>query len=318
MFKGSKIYVAGHTGLLGSALLRRLSSEGFTSVVTRTHGELDLTAQAAVFDFFKKEKPEYVFLAAGLTGGITANRSKPAAFFHTNIGIQDNVFEAARRYDAKHLVFYGSSCVYPKCASQPMSEASMLTGAIEETSEAYAIAKMAGLKACRAYNIEDKANRFIALLPNSMYGPHDNFSLENSHVLSALMRKFSDAKRNNEAHVELWGSGVPLREFVFSEDVADASLFAVKNAQRLENSHYNIGSGAECSIRQLAGLIAKCVGYEGEAVWDASKPNGALRKLLDSSRFMALGWLPSVGLEDGIKKTYEWYLENMTAGKEVL
>lgn len=310
LFKDSRIYVAGHAGLLGSALLKKLRSKGCNGIITKTHIELDLTDQASVDDFFKKEQPEYVFLAAGLTGGIIANKTYPANFLHTNIAIQDNVFQAARKYNAKHLIFYGSSCVYPKNCPQPMKEEYLMTGLIEETSEAYAIAKTAGIIACKSYNYQFKTNCFIALIPNSMYGPNDNFDLENSHVLSALIRKFHQAKTEGKEKVILWGSGNPRREFIFSEDVADASVFAMNNAEKLQNMHYNLGTGVDYSIKEIAGIISKVIGYKGEIEWDATKSDGAARKLLDSSRFLSLGWKPSTDIEDGIKTTYEWYIKN--------
>lgn len=310
MFKDSKIYVAGHTGLLGSALIKRLEAEGYSNIIIRKHSELDLTCRTKVEDFFKKNQPEYVFLSAGLTGGISANKTYPATFFHTNIAMQDNVFESAAKYEVRHLIFYGSSCIYPKNSPQPMKEEYLLTGMMEETSEAYAIAKAAGIIACRSYNNQFKANRFIALVPNSMYGPNDNFDAESSHVLSALIRKFHEAKTNGERTVVLWGSGNPRREFIFSEDAADASIFAMENAGRLQNSHYNIGTGIDYSIKELAGFIAGIVGFNGDVKWDTAKPEGAPRKLLDSSRFSSLGWKPSVAFEEGLKLTYKWYLEN--------
>jgi len=311
MFKDSRIYVAGHSGLLGTALIKRLRTRGYHNILTRTHSDLDLTDQKEVNSFFKKEKPEYVFLAAGLTGGIVANKTYPAKFLHTNIAMQDNIFEAAQKYNVKHLVFYGSSCVYPRYCPQPIKEEYLLTGEIEETSEAYAIAKTAGIIACRAYNNQHKTNRFIALLPNSMYGPNDNFDTENSHVLSALIRKFYEAKEKGKNEVILWGSGNPKREFVFSEDVADASIFAMKNTDRLDNIHYNIGTGMDYSINELALMIAEVVGFKGKIEWDTTKPDGVTRKLLDSSRFLNMGWKPSISLEKGLKITYEWYLKNL-------
>jgi len=310
MFKNSKIYVAGHSGLLGSALIKRVKTEGYSNIITRTHEELDLTNQVAVDEFFKTEKPEYVFMAAGLTGGIIANKTYPATFLHVNIAMQDNIFEAANKYNIKHLIFYGSSCVYPKNSPQPMKEEYFLTGEIEETSEAYAIAKIAGIIACRAYNNQFKTNRFIALIPNSMYGPNDNFDLENSHVLAALIRKFHEAKVEGKDKVVLWGSGNPKREFVFSKDVADASIFAIKNVEKLQNTHYNIGTGIDCSIKKLAEIIAKIVSFEGEIEWDISKPDGTPRKLLDSSKFLDLGWEPKTSFERGLAITYEWYFKN--------
>jgi GDP-L-fucose synthase len=313
MLKDSTIFVAGHKGLLGSALVKKLKLEGYTNIVTKNRSKLDLTIQEEVSGFFKKEHPDYVFLAAGLTGGIIANNTCPATFLHTNIAIQDNVFHAAMKYKVKHLVFFGSSCVYPKNCPQPMKEDSLMTGSIEETSEAYAIAKMAGIIGCRSYNIQYNTNCFIALIPNSMYGPNDNFDLENSHVLSALIRKFHEAKMQGKESITLWGSGNPRREFVFSEDVAGASVFAMEKSGKLQNSHYNIGTGVDHSIKELAGNISRIVGYDGEIKWDVSKPDGAPRKLLDSSKFLNLGWKPSVNIEDGLKVTYEWYLKNIMA-----
>lgn len=310
MFKNSKIYVAGHKGLLGTALLKKLMERGYSNIITRTHAELDLTSQTSVDEYFRSEQPEYVFMAAGLTGGIVANKTYPATFLHTNIAMQDNVFEAANKHNVKHLIFYGSSCVYPKNAPQPMKEEYLLTGEIEETSEAYAAAKIAAIIACRSYNRQYKTKRFIVLVPNSMYGPNDNFDLENSHVLSALLRRLHDAKAENKDKVVLWGSGSPRREFVFSEDVADASIFAMGNAGKLENTHYNVGSGTDCSIKELAGLIAGIVGFEGQIEWDTSRPDGVLRKLLDSSRFSSLGWKSRIPLKEGLTKTYEWFLGN--------
>lgn len=309
MNKDSKIYVAGHTGLLGSALLKKLKSEDYSNIITRTHGELDLTNQESVNAFFKKEQPEYVFLCAGLTGGIIANKTYPATFLHTNIAIQNNVFEAAQKYVAKNLVFYGSSCIYPKCSPQPIKEDYLFDGKIEETSEAYATAKIAGIIACKSYNIQFNTRKFIALIPNTMFGPHDNFDLNTSHVIPSLIRKFHEAKEGKKEKVELWGSGNPRREFIFCEDVAEASIFAVKNADKLENRHYNIGTSEDHSIKELANIIASIVGYKGEIVWDVIKPDGTPRKLLDSSKFLNLGWKPSTYLKAGLKITYQWYLK---------
>src|SRR3990170_1774718 len=310
MFEDSRIYVAGHTGLLGSALVKKLSDSGHRNIITRRRTELDLTSEPCVREFFKTERPEYVFLAAGLTGGIVANKKYPADFFHTNIAIQDNVFEECRANGVKRVVFYGSSCVYPRLCPQPMKEEYIMTGQVEETSEAYAVAKIAGIRACKAYNAQDGVNRFIALIPNSMYGPNDNFSTENSHVLSALIRKLSFAFREEKKSVTLWGSGNPKREFIFSSDVAAASIFAVGNADKMENACYNLGTGVDCSIKELASMIAGAVGFNGEIQWDTSKPDGTPRKLLDSSRFKSLGWNASTTLEQGIKTTCLWYKEN--------
>lgn len=314
MFKESKIYVAGHTGLLGTALVKRLTSLGYSNIISKTHDKLDLTNQAAVDKFFAQELPEYVFLAAGLTGGIVANKTYPASFLHTNVAIQDNVFEACLKHDVKSLVFYGSSCVYPKNSEQPMKEQYLFTGLIEETSEAYASAKIAGIISCKAYNNQYGNTRYIALLPNSMYGPNDNFDLENSHVLGALIRKIHDAKINNDASLALWGSGSPRREFIYSDDVADASIFAMINNNKLDNCHYNVGNGVDYSIKELADLLKSIIGYKGKICWDTTKPDGTPRKLLDSSKFNSLGWKPSFSLEDGLKVTYDWFLNNFKVG----
>jgi len=314
MHKDEMIFVAGHTGLLGSALVKKLKTDGYRNIITKTHKELDLTNQQAVSDFFQKERPEYVFLAAGLVGGIMANKTYPATFLHTNIALQDAVFEAATKTDVRHLVFYGSSCIYPKNCQQPIKEEYMMTGEIEDTSEGYAIAKIAGILACKTYNNQFKNNRFIALLPNSMYGPKDHFDLENSHVLSALLRKFHDAKTKGEKKVTLWGTGNPQREFIFHEDVAEASIFAMKNADKLRNVHYNIGSGVDFSIKELAQMISEIVGFKGEIEWDTTKPDGTPRKILDSSRFLQLGWRPFTDIKTGIKTTYEWYVSNLQNG----
>lgn len=299
---------------MGSALGSKLKTDGYRSIITKTHNELDLTNQQAVNDFFQNERPEYVFLAAGLVGGIMANKTYPATFLHTNIAIQDNVFEAATKTDVKHLVFYGSSCMYPKNCPQPIKEEYLMTGEIEDTSEGYAIAKTAGILACKTYNKQFNNNRFIALLPNSMYGPKDHFDLENSHVLSALIRKFHDAKTGGDKKVILWGTGNPQREFIFHEDVAIASIFAMKNADKFQNMHYNIGSGVDYSIKELAQLISEIVGFNGEIEWDTTKPDGTLRKLLDSSKFLQLGWRPVTDIKTGIKSTYEWYVNNLQNG----
>jgi GDP-L-fucose synthase len=316
MYKDSKIYIAGHTGLLGSVILGRLISDGYMNIITKSQDELDLIDQKAVDEFFKKESPEYVFLCAGLTGGIMANKTYPATFLHTNIAIQDNLFEVANKYRVRHLIFFGSSCVYPKNCPQPMKEDYLLTGEIEKTSEAYAIAKIAGIIACRSYNNQFKTKRFIVLIPNSMYGPKDNFDPENSHVLSALIKKSHEAKIKGKDKVILWGSGNPRREFVFSEDVADASIFAMRNADKLQNTHYNIGTGIDYSIKELADVIASIVGYAGEISWDKNMPDGAPRKLLDCTCFSSFGWRPSVPLKEGIRLTYEWFRKDETNQKD--
>lgn len=311
MDKNSKIYIAGHTGLLGSAILKKLKTKGYGNIIARPHKDLDLADQKSVNDFFKKEQPEYVFLCAGLTGGIFANKTYPATFLHTNIAIQDNLFQAAHEHNVKHLIFYGSSCVYPKNCPQPIKEEFFLTGEIESTSDAYAVAKMAGIIACKSYNNQFNTNRFIALIPNSMYGPNDNFDQDNSHVLAGLLRRFYVAKQNKENEIIHWGSGNPRREFIFSEDVADASLFAMENAENLLNVHYNVGTGIDYSIKEISEMVARIVGFEGKIGWDTSKPDGAPKKLLDSSGFLNLGWNPSTTIEEGLKKTCEWYVKNI-------
>ena len=307
MHKNSRIYVAGHSGLLGSALLKKLGDTGYKNIITVEHGQLDLTDKPSVFDYFSQHKPEYVFLAAGKVGGIATNKEFPADYLHVNIAIQDNVFEAACRFAVKNVVFYGSSCTYPKNCSQPIKEDYLLAGEIEPTSQGYAAAKIAGLFACKAYNDQYGGHRFIALLPNSMYGPFDNFDLKSSHVLSALMRRFYEAKINKSKEVVLWGSGEVRREFVFSEDVAEASIFAVKHVGQLDNCHYNIGCSVDYSIKELAEKIASIVDYTGNIRWDINKPDGTFQKLFDSSRFMALGWKPNQDFEQGLRLTYSWF-----------
>lgn len=311
MNKDSKIYVAGHSGMLGTALLKRLKEKGYNDVCTKTHEELDLTESRKVNNFFECNNPEYVFLAAGKTGGVMANKTFPAEFLHVNIAIQNNIFEAVQKYEARHLIFYGSSCVYPKYSKQPIKEEYLLTGEIEETSEAYAAAKIAGIIACKAYNTQYNTDRFIALVPNSMYGYNDNFDKDNSHVMAALIGKIHDAKVEGKDEITLWGSGSPRREFLFCEDAADASIFAIENSDKLENRNYNIGTGIDYSIKELANIIKSIVGYDGKILWDTNKPDGTPRKLLDSSRFLNFGWRPSVPLERGLRLTYTWYLNNI-------
>lgn len=308
--KTDKIFVAGHNGLLGSALVERLKAEGFSNILTADRVELDLTDFVAVNAFFATHKPDIVFLAAGKVGGIVGNKTYPADFLRINSAIQYAVFEAAHKYGTRHVVFYGSSCTYPKLCPQPMKESDWLTGAIEETSIGYAAAKISGMVGCKAYNTQYGYNKFICLVPNSIYGPNDNFDLENSHVLSALLRRFHEAKQNGASELCLWGSGSPKREFVHSYDAAAASIFAVKNAEKLENSHYNVGSGEDISIKELAEKIAIIVGFEGKLAWDTEKPDGAPRKLLDASRFLALGWNKEVDFDEGLRDTYEWLKEN--------
>ncbi len=310
MNKDSIIYVAGHSGMLGTALIKELKEKGFNDIRTNTHDELDLTDSGEVNKFFERNKPEYVFLAAGKTGGVMANKTFPAEFLHINIAIQDSVFEAAHKYKVRHLIFYGSSCIYPKYSKQPIKEGYLLTGEIEETSEAYAAAKIAGIIACKAYNNQYRTNRFIALVPNSIYGYNDNFDKDNSHVMAAIIGKIHGAKIEGKDEIMLWGSGTPRREFLFCKDAADASIFAMENSDRLGNRHYNIGLGIDYSIKELANIIKSIVGYDGKVLWDTNKPDGTPRKLLNSSQFLNFGWKPSVPLETGLRLTYKWFLGN--------
>ncbi|MBL0721415.1 MAG: GDP-L-fucose synthase [Sulfurovum sp.] len=308
--KNSSIYIAGHTGLLGSALLKVLNEDGYKNIITKSHQELELTDKIAVENFFKENEIDFIFLCAGKVGGIIGNKTNPASYLHENLLIQDNIFEMANTYNVKNVIFYGSSCTYPKVCQQPMKEEYWLTGAIEETSMGYAAAKIAGIIGCKSYNTQYNTNRFICVVPNSIYGANDNFDLENSHVFSALIRKIDIAKNENQESLTLWGSGNPRREFIYSEDVASASIFLMQNSQNLENSHYNLGSGSDYSIKELASAISKVVGYNGRIKWDTEKPDGTMKKLLDSSKLLALGWKPKVKLEDGLKTTYQWYQEN--------
>lgn len=307
MDKGSKIYVAGHRGLVGSAILRKLRAEGYTNLVTRTRQELDLRDQAAVNRFFEEERPEYVFLAAAKVGGILANSTYPADFIRDNLLIQTHVIDAAYRYGVKKLLFLGSSCIYPKHAPQPMKEEHLLTGPLEPTNEAYAVAKIAGIKMCQAYRRQYGFNA-ISLMPTNLYGPGDNFDLQTSHVLPALIRKFHEAKVSGEREVVVWGTGTPRREFLHVDDLADAALFLMERYDSEEI--INVGVGEDLSIRELAELVAEVVGYRGEITFDTSKPDGMPRKLLDVSRLFALGWRPKIPLRDGIRQTYEWFVQH--------
>ena len=308
MDKNAKIYVAGHKGLVGSAIFRLLKKRGYLNIIFRGHSELDLTNQAGVMDFFKQERPDYIFLAAAKVGGIHANSSCPADFIRSNLLVQTNVIDAAYTYNAKKLLFLGSSCIYPKFAPQPMKEEYLLTGELEPTNEWYAIAKIAGIKMCQAYRRQYGLNA-ISLMPTNLYGPGDNFDLEDSHVLPALIRKFYEAKINGSPDVVVWGTGVPRREFLHVDDLAEAALFLMENYNREEI--VNVGEGKEISIQELAGLIKEITGYQGEIVFDSSKPDGTPRKLLDISRVEKLGWTPKISLREGIESTYKWFLENI-------
>jgi GDP-L-fucose synthase len=301
----SKIYVAGHRGLVGSALVRALRRHGYERVVSRTRAEMDLEDQASVQEFFQRERPEYVFLAAARVGGILANDTYPADFIRSNLAIQLNVIEAAYRAGVEKLMFLGSSCIYPKFAPQPMKEAHLLTGELEPTNEPYAIAKIAGIKLCQSYNRQYGTN-YVAVMPTNLYGPGDNFDLQSSHVLPALLRKFHEAREAGASSVVVWGSGAARREFLHVDDMAEACLFLM---ERYDSSEIvNVGCGEDVSIGELAGLIREVVGYDGEIVYDRSKPDGTPRKLLDVSRLRELGWSPRITLADGVRDTYEWYL----------
>ena len=313
MLKSSKIYVAGHTGLLGSALLKKLTKNGYKNIIVRAHRELELKDWALVNDFFAKERPEIVFMAAGRAGNLNRCITHPATLYSENSLIQNNIFAAASQYEVEYIVYFGSSCIYPNDAIQPISEETFLNGPLEEATEGYAAAKMSGVMACRAYNSQyyNGACRFIALIPNTLYGPNDHFSLEHSHVFSALIMRFHEAVEKGLDEVTLWGSGKPRREFIFSEDIANAAIFALKNAGKLENTHYNVGTGVDTSIRDLASMIARKVGFQGEIKWDLTKHDGRQKKLLDSAKIKQLGWNSSVSLENGFESTYKWYLQNI-------
>lgn len=305
--KTKKIYVAGHRGLVGSAIVRKLEAEGFENILTRTHSELDLTRQADVEKFFEEEKPAYVILAAAKVGGIYANDTYPADFIMKNLQIECNVIDAAYKNNVEKLLFLGSSCIYPRECPQPIKEEYLLSGYLEKTNEAYALAKIAGLKMCSFYN-QQYGTDYISVMPCNLYGINDNFSPENSHVLPALMRKFHEAKIKNEPNVTVWGSGKPLREFLNVDDLADACLYLMENYTG--NEFFNVGYGEEISILQLAEMMKKVTGFEGNIVMDSSKPDGTPRKLTDISKIKTMGWEPKISLEEGLKQTYEWYKAN--------
>lgn len=307
MKKNSKVYIAGHRGLVGSAIVRNLEAKGFTNIITRTHAELDLTNQADVRRFFEEEKPEYVFLAAAKVGGINANNTYPADFIYDNLMIQNNVIKAAHDFGVTKLLFLGSTCIYPKMAPQPIREEYLLTGALEETNEAYAVAKIAGLEMCKFFK-RQYGDNFISCMPTNLYGPNDNFDLKSSHVLPALIRKFHEAKVNGSETVEVWGTGTPLREFIYVDDMAAACVFLMENYDG--EQHVNIGTGEEVSIRQLAETIKEVVGFEGELVFNTDMPDGTPRKLTTVDKLHGLGFMHKVDLYDGIKLAYEWFLEN--------
>jgi len=309
MEKSSRIYVAGHRGLVGSAIVRKLQSEGYHNLILKTSSELDLRRQQDVEDFFREEKPEYVFLAAAKVGGIQANNVYSAEFIYDNLMIQNNVIHSAYANGVKKLLFLGSSCIYPKYARQPMKEEYLLDGKLEPTNEAYAIAKIAGIKMCEHYNKQYGTN-FISAMPTNLYGPNDNFDLETSHVLPALIRKFHEAKTNNKEEVVIWGTGKPKREFLHVDDLADALLFLMNNYNG--SQFVNVGTGKDITIQELAELIRDVVGFEGKIVNDTSKPDGTPRKLLDVSRLGKLGWEAKISLREGLEMTYQWFKENWT------
>jgi len=307
MDKNSKIYVAGHRGLAGSAIVRKLQADGYNDIIFKTREELDLLDQEATRFFFEQERPEYVFLAAAKVGGVMANKTQKADFIYQNLQIQNNIIYNARRYGVKKLLFLGSSCIYPKICPQPIKEEYLMTGSLEETSGAYSLAKIAGIKMCQSFN-EQYGTNYISVMPANLYGPNDNFDKNNGHVLQALLRKFYEAKRNNEKEVILWGTGSPLREFLYSDDMADAVVFLMNNYDGSEI--LNIGTGGDITIKELAEKIKDLVKYEGEIKWDVSKPDGAPRKLLDVSKINKFGWKYKTELNDGLMKVFEWFMVN--------
>lgn len=308
MEKGSKIYVAGHRGMVGSAIVRRLKEEGFGNILLRTSAELDLRSQEAVNHFFEEEKPEYVFLAAAKVGGIMANNTYRADFLYDNLIIETNVIHAAYTNKVKKLLFLGSSCIYPKMAPQPLKEEYLLSGLLEPTNEPYAIAKIAGIKLCEAYRDQYGCN-FISAMPTNLYGPGDNYHLANSHVLPALLRKFHEAKESNADYTEIWGSGTPLREFMYADDVANACIFLMKNYDG--KLFINVGTGEEVTIKELAMLIKEVVGFKGEIKFDTSKPDGTPRKLMDCTRLHSLGWRHIISLKEGLAKAYQFFQQEV-------
>jgi GDP-L-fucose synthase len=322
MKNNPKIYVAGHRGMVGSAIVRDLHSKGFTNIVTRTHAELDLCNQQAVTDFFRNEKPDQVYLAAAKVGGIYANNTFPAEFIYQNLMIECNVIHQAFLSGVKKFLFLGSSCIYPKQAIQPMAEDSLLTGVLEPTNEPYAIAKIAGIKLCESYNRQYGQSHGIdyrSVMPTNLYGPGDNYHPENSHVIPALIRRFHEAKIKQESAVTIWGSGKPYREFLYVDDMAKASVFVMELDQSTYQkntspmlSHINVGCGADVTIKELAYLLKHVIGYEGDILFDTSKPDGTLRKLMNSQRLNDMGWKPQINLEDGLKNAYAAFLSDQT------
>ncbi len=312
MEKNDKIYVAGHRGLVGSAIVRSLKRQGYENVIGRTHTELDLLDQAAVRAFFEEEKPDVVVLAAAKVGGINANNTSPADFAYENMQIQCNVIKCCHDFKVKKLLFLGSTCIYPKMAPQPIPEDALLTGPLEVTNEAYAIAKISGLEMCKFFK-RQYGDNFISCMPTNLYGPHDNYELQGSHVMPAMIRKFHEAKVNNAPSVELWGTGSPLREFLYVDDMADACVFLLENYDG--EQHVNIGTGKEVTIRELAETVRKTVGYEGEIVWNTDMPDGTPRKLTDVTKLHALGFRHKVDLEEGVRLAYDWFKENVDSAR---
>lgn len=310
---GKRVWVAGHRGLVGGALVRRLAREG-CEILTVDRATLDLTRQQAVEDWLATEKPDAVFVAAARVGGIHANNSYPAEFLYENLAIETNIIHGAHKAGVEKLIFLGSSCIYPRLARQPMDEAQLLTGPLEPTNEWYALAKIAGIKLCDAYRRQYGAD-FISVMPTNLYGPGDNFNLTGGHVLPALMRRFHEAKRNGTPQVTVWGTGAPLREFLHVEDLADGVVFLAKHFS--DEGHVNIGTGEEIAIRDLAHLVKETVGYEGELVFDTDKPDGTPRKIVDTTKLQALGWGPSIPLTDGVRTTYAWLLERLDRGAAI-
>lgn len=314
MNKNSKIYIAGHKGMVGSAIWRQLESKGYMNLVGKSSRELDLRDQSQVDEFIKSQKIDVVIDAAAKVGGILANNTYPYQFLMDNLLIQNNLINSSLKNDVSKFIFLGSSCIYPKLALQPLKEEYLLTGSLEPTNEWYAIAKIAGVKACEAIR-KEFGKDYVSLMPTNLYGTHDNFDLKSSHVLPAMIRKFHDAKLNNNADVELWGSGNPMREFLFVDDMAASVIFALEN--KLPDHLYNVGTGQDLTIKDLALLIQRVVGHNGSIKWDSSKPDGTPRKLMDISKMHDLGWRHEVNLEEGIRKTYKWFLKNQETFKEV-
>lgn len=312
----SKIFVAGHRGMVGSAIVRQLEEKGYTNIVTRTRSELDLTSQAEVLKFFASEKIDEVYLAAAKVGGIHANNEYPADFIYENLMIEANIIHAAHVYDVQRLLFLGSSCIYPKFAEQPMREDALLTGILEATNEPYAIAKIAGIKLCESYNRQYNRD-YRSVMPTNLYGPNDNFHPENSHVIPALLRRFHEAVETGAEKITIWGSGTPMREFLYVDDMAAASIHVMHLDREIYDantqpmlSHINVGTGVDCTIRELAETIAKVTDFKGELIFDATKPDGTPRKLMDVSRLKDLGWQYTVSLEEGLREAYAWFVDN--------